>query len=97
MSRVRLSAAAAADLRAVAIFTASTWGKRQARDYQAALLKRLQRLAANLGMGHERPSLGGGLLCFPAESHVVYYTADRDGIWVVRFLHKRQDPVLHIG
>ena len=97
MSRAKLSAAAAADLCAVAIFTASTWGKRQARDYQAALLKRLQMLSASPGMGHKSPSLGEGLLCFPAEGHVIYYTADRDGIWVVRFLHKRQDPVLHIG
>lgn len=97
MSSVKLSAAAAADLRAVAIFTASTWGKRQARDYHEALLKRLQMLAASPGMGRGRPGLGDGLLCFPAESHVIYYTESRGGIWVVRILHKRQDPALHIA
>ncbi|MEQ9334652.1 type II toxin-antitoxin system RelE/ParE family toxin [Thalassobaculum sp.] len=96
MSRVRLSSAAAADLRSIAVYTASTWGRQQARDYQEALRKRLRMLAGSPGMGHERPAVVDGLLSFPAESHVVYYTETGDGILVVRILHKRQDPFLHV-
>lgn len=95
MSRVKLSEAAIADLRSVARNTASTWGKQQARDYHDALLKRLRILAASPGMGHRRTDLSDGLLCFLAENHVIYYTENSDGIWVVRILHKRQEPALH--
>ncbi|HEY9566822.1 MAG TPA: type II toxin-antitoxin system RelE/ParE family toxin [Thalassobaculum sp.] len=97
MRRVQFSRAAAADLRSLACFSVTTWGKQRARDYQDALLKRLQMLAESPGMGHRRSGLADGLLCFPAESHMIYYIENNNGIWVVRVLHKRQDPVRNIG
>ena len=83
MTRFELSRLAVADLDAIADYTADRWANEQARVYLDALRARLTQLAS-------------GLLCFPFESHVVFYIVTDFGIAVVRVLHKRQDPFRHI-
>jgi toxin ParE1/3/4 len=96
LPRFELSRAAVADLDAIADFTADRWGNEQARLYLDALEARLTQLAYQPLIGRKRDELATGLLCFPVESHVVFYCATDFGIAVVRVLHKRQDPPRHI-
>jgi toxin ParE1/3/4 len=94
--RFELSRLAVADLDAIADDTADRWGRERARVYLDALEARLTQLAHQPFIGRKREELAPGLLCFPFESHVVFYCATDFGIAVVRVLHKRQDPFRHI-
>jgi toxin ParE1/3/4 len=96
LPRFELSRAAVADLDAIADFTVDRWGKEQARVYLDALEARLTQLANRPSIGRKRDELAPGLLGFPFESHVVFYTATDFGTAVVRVLHTRQDPFRHI-
>ena len=97
MSRFTLSAAAANDLSAIIEHTRRYWSDEQARAYLDALEMRLERLGQTPLIGRERPDLPGDLLSFPVESHIAYYRIASSGIAVIRILHRRQDPVRHIG
>jgi toxin ParE1/3/4 len=94
--RFELSRLAVADLDAIADYTVERWGKKQARVYIDALEARLTQLAHQPFIGRRREELASGLLCFPFESHVVFYNTTDFGIAVVRVLHKQQDPFRHI-
>ena len=96
MPRFHLSREALSDLNDIADYTLERWGKEQARVYIDALHGRLTELAHQPLLGRVRPELAEDLLCFPFESHVVFYTRTNFGIAVVRVLHKRQDPFRHI-
>lgn len=96
MPRFQLSREAQSDLAAIADYTLERWGKEQARTYIDALHGRLTELAHQPLLGRKRDEVAEGLLCFPFESHVVFYTLADFGIAVVRILHKRQDPFRHI-
>jgi toxin ParE1/3/4 len=85
-----------ADLDAIADFTVDRSGKKQARVYLDALEARLTQLAYRPLIGRKRDQLAIGLLCFPFESHVVFYSATDFGIAIVRVLHERQDPFRQI-
>ncbi len=96
MPRFELSRLAVADLDAIADYTVGRWGNKQARFYVDSLEARLTHLADQPLIGRWREDLAPGLLCFPFESHVVFYNATDFGIAVVRVLHKQQDPFRHI-
>ena len=97
MARYDLTESARADLAAIADHTARQWGAAQTDAYLGALETRLDLLAAQPLLGHERPELAEGIRSFPVESHVVYYVRATVGIVVLRILHKRQDPHRHVG
>lgn len=97
MARFELSQEALSDLHAIADYTLERWGREQIRAYIDALQGRLTELAHQPLLGRSRDELAQELLCFPFESHVVFYTRTDFGIVVVRILHKRQDPFRHIG
>lgn len=96
MPRFELSQEALSDLTGIADFTLERWGKEQARAYIDALQGRLTELAHQPLLGRRRGELTPDLLCFPFESHVIFYLRTDFGIAVVRILHKRQDPFRHI-
>ena len=96
MARFELSRLALADLHAIADYTLERWGREQALIYIDALEGRLTELAHQPLLGRRRDELAQNLLCFPFESHVVFYISRDFGIAVVRILHKRQDPSRHI-
>lgn len=95
MKRFEFARQALADLSAIADYTTDQWGKAQSRVYLDALEGLLRELAERPRMGRRRDELSDGLLCFPFESHVVFYQQTDAGITVVRVLHKRQDPLRH--
>jgi toxin ParE1/3/4 len=96
VKRFELAEQALFDLMAIADYTAERWGKTQALTYLDALEVRLAALARQPLLGRQRDDLADGLLSFPFESHVIFYTRTASGIMVIRVLHKRQDPHRHI-
>lgn len=96
MARFELSRLALTDLHAIADYTLERWGREQTLAYIEALQDRLTELAHQPLLGRRRDELAQDVLCFPFESHVVFYLGTDFGISVVRILHKRQDPSRHI-
>jgi toxin ParE1/3/4 len=54
-------------------------------------------LAETPSIGKYRNDLQQGLLSFPYESHVLYYTESKNGIVIVRVLHKGMDVERHFN
>lgn len=95
MPRFELSEAARHDLAEIAEYSEMQWGRAQTLIYLDGLEDRLTALAQRPKMGRSREELAPGLLCFPFQSHVAYYSLADFGIMVVRILHKRRDPSQH--
>lgn len=74
-----------------------TWGIDRARDYQADLMKAIDRLGEYPEMGRARDDLSAGCRSFPVKRHVVYYRVDDTGVTVLRILHGRMDPTGKVG
>ena len=90
MVEYRLSPAAESDLDAIYNYTFEVFGPRQADRYLQDLDNAFQRLATMPELGREadwRP----GLLRYRYQSHMVFYTVERDGLMIRRILHARMD------
>lgn len=83
--RVRLSAAAEADLAAIFAFTLARWGEAQAEAYLAGLHERL-RSATPPPVQDAR-----GLARIRCRSHNLFVSRADDGLLIVRVLHVRMD------
>lgn len=97
MAGFRLSATAAADIERIRTFTKKTWGPDQATAYLRLLRERMRWLAAGPRRGKARPELREGLYSYRQDSHVIYYRLGRREIEIVRVLHRRMEPLRHIG
>ena len=74
-----------------------TWGVEQCARYVEALERACERLVENPTLGRVYP-LRPRYLRYEEGSHVIFFRRDTDGdVLVVRFLHERQLPVLHLG
>jgi toxin ParE1/3/4 len=91
-----LTQKAKSDLLDIIEYTRNTWGKRQIRIYIDAIEERCQILAGNPDIGKDADELAPDLLSHPIESHVIYYKRQGDDIFVIRVLHKRMLPDMHL-
>jgi toxin ParE1/3/4 len=91
MSRCRLTAVAAKDLREIGRYTRQNWGEQQARRYREELDLALQKLSLMPDAGRARPELAPRLRSFVVGVHVAFYVPRRSGITVVRLLHASMD------
>lgn len=91
MAEYRLSRRAAADLRAIAEYTIDQFGVAQARTYRDSLKSCFQELAQNSKMGRKAEQLAPSLRRFEHKSHIVFYTVENTGVYIVRILHSRMD------
>ena len=89
----QLSLPAKRDLTSILFYTQDEWGLEQAERYHASLLKAFQTLDTSPRIGIISNSLAPGLRRFPVEQHVVFYKTDKNGILIVRILHKRMLPL----
>lgn len=94
--RVLLRPRAEDDLDGIALYTRREWGHAQAVQYIGQLratcehvLPECHRLARPLG---ERPDV----LRWRCERHVIYFQRVHDGLEVMRILHERMVPGLHL-
>ena len=84
------------DLEGIIDYTVREWGAAQANTYLDGLEARAHLLAENPGLGTARETISKGLLSFPYERHIIYYTKHVPGIVIVRVLHQHMDPVKHL-
>ena len=84
------------DLTTIATYTLETWGAEQAARYLDGLEDCCQLLANTLVLGRTRDHLLPGLLRLEHGKHVVFFRRTGKGIRVLRFLHERMLPELHL-
>lgn len=99
-----------ADVRNTLSETRQRFGPMQHRAYAALLRTALQLVVERPERGGStpRPAFGPGVRSFPvglaarrrgAAAHVLFYRADvagRPGVQVLRVLHERMDPAIHL-
>jgi toxin ParE1/3/4 len=96
MPTYKFSRRAEADLEIIIGYTLDNWGAKQATSYIDGLEKRAQSLADAPNLGKDYGDLAIGLRGFVYQSHVIYYLEAKHGITIVRVLHQRIDPALHL-
>ena len=92
MAKYKFTREAEHDLEDIVDYTANKWGLEQALHYIDSLEKRCQIITDNPSIGTSRGELAKNLLCFPHESHMLYYIKQRHGITIVRVLHQSMEP-----
>ena len=91
MSDWILSSDAEEDLQDIFLYTAQTWGERQARDYLIELFDLFANLALHPQMGRARGELGEGIRSFPHRSHIVFFLEYEGVTAISRVLHGSRD------
>lgn len=97
MSRFRLTVRAEGDLFEIAEYTRRTWGEQQCARYLDQLEECCQRLAEHPILGRSCDQIRPGLRRREQGKHVVFYRRDGGDILILRILHERMLPELHIG
>ena len=90
MAQHRFSAHAQRDLINIINYTIENWGKTQANIYIDGLEELAENLAKSPALGTHRNDLIDGLLSFPYQSHILFYTSTKSGITIIRVLHQHQ-------
>jgi toxin ParE1/3/4 len=68
----------------------------QANRYLDGLARCFEQLAQNPCMGRPCDGIRPGCRRMEQQRHVVFYKADKDGIFIVRILHQRMLPSRHL-
>lgn len=89
---VRLSAAAANDLRGFRCYTLEQWGPQQWQLYLDKLDNVFAQLGDNPALGPERNEVRAGFRSIPVGAHVVWYRIGDHELEVVRVLHSAMEP-----
>ena len=92
MPYYQLSNKAKSDLRDIALYTQSQWGKEQRNHYIKALDNAFAGIAQYPLKGKDCGDIQTGYRKLPHASHVIFYTIDKTGaVFIVRILHKSVD------
>jgi toxin ParE1/3/4 len=97
MAGFRLTRRAEADLLEIADYTHRTWGEAQCARYLDQIEDCCRRLGEHSILGRACDRIRPGLRRREQGKHVVFYRRDGDGILVLRILHERMLPELHIA
>lgn len=90
--RIRLSAAAVADIAAIAEYGAREFGLAAAERYRESLEEKLRLIAAFPEIGTEDSTFATGTRGLTAMSHRISYQLADNDIVILRILHARQLP-----
>jgi len=85
-----------ADLQGIGRYTRKRWGLEQARRYLGELDSCFHRLAECPELGQRAENTRPDLRLFRQGRHVIYYRRTEYGIRVIRVLHERMLPELHL-
>jgi toxin ParE1/3/4 len=88
---------ASQDLAEIIDYTIGYWGTAQADLYLMGFQNLAQTLADNPSLARPCANLQTGLRAFPYQSHMIYFLDIAAGIVIVRILHRRMNPELHLG
>ena len=85
------------DLREIWSYTRRRWSREQADRYIARLRAAISELRNHPDLGRPSNEVRPGLLRRLAERHVIYFRVTDERLLVVRILHGRMDPALHLA
>jgi len=91
MTRDRLTPRAEADLVSISVHTRETWGPAHEERYVRQIFARLEWLAENPKLGHEREDIAPGYRSFPEGRHVIFYLICSDFIDIISIPHAARD------
>ena len=91
-----IAPAAKEDITGIYQYGLRKWGQNQSDAYLENLKQQLWSLTNLPLIGVERPELFPGIRCFPVKSHILFYRVNTKQIEIIRVLHGRQDPHLHL-
>jgi toxin ParE1/3/4 len=94
--KLDLTARAEDDLRLLLANSLTIWGEERRDTYAEHLTTAMHELLVHPHLGRARDDLSPGLRSLRAESHMIYYMADERTITIVRLLHARMDPSMHV-
>jgi toxin ParE1/3/4 len=92
MATVRFSRSAKADLLSIGVYTLETWGAAQAERYLDELELCAKLLAGNPALSRACDWIRLGLFRFEKEWHVLFYRRHKNGILILRILHRSMQP-----
>lgn len=95
--RLRISDPARKDLESIAEYTKREWGVAQKRKYLSQIKDAFKTILDAPGIGVPRDDITDGLRAHPIRKHMVFFRVTRNEVAVVRVLHERMVPGLHIG
>lgn len=93
----RLSRRADADLMGIAEYGEARWGETAAIAYVNRLQDAAHRVADMPALARPCDAIRAGYCRIEEGSHVLLMKRDEQGLLVVRFLHMRQLPALHVS
>jgi toxin ParE1/3/4 len=96
MREIRLTAVAEDDLVEIWLYTQVRWGPDQADGYLEELEQGIARLACDAGIGAARETVRAGYRVLFVSSHAIYYKFDAIEVRIIRVLHGRMDPEVHL-
>jgi toxin ParE1/3/4 len=89
--RVRLRAAADADLADILDYSAERFGEAVATAYLRSFEQAFDLLERHPQAGPLRTEIEPAIRCLPHRSHRIFYDIDGKTIWIVRVLHHAMD------
>lgn len=87
----KVSQQANTDLIEIANYTKQNWGVTRKNEYLRAIQDLFERLSNYPNIGRQRKDLSQNLRSISIQEHIVYYIHDKNGLTVVRVLHRRRD------
>lgn len=97
MTPYALSNRAKQDFQAIIRYTAKTWGKDQARTYAEAIIATCEGLGDGRVVSRPTDDIRQGLRKAKSGSHMIYFEAREDEVYVIRILHQAMDAGRHLG
>ena len=96
MTGFRLTPAAQRDLSSIWDFTEEHWDIRQAETYVNEIRAAIERIANDPVRGRACDEIRVGYRRYGIGGHLVFYVVSAEGVDVIRILHQRMDPTLHL-
>ncbi|ODA91340.1 plasmid stabilization protein ParE [Leifsonia xyli subsp. xyli] len=96
MTGYRLTPAAQRDLSSIWDFTEERWNVRQAETYVTEIRAAIERIADAPSRGRDCDEIRQGYRRYGIGSHLLFYVESTVGVDVIRILHQRMDPTLHL-
>lgn len=96
MTQYRLTPAAQRDLSDIWDYTAEHWGRTQAEVYIGEIRNAIDRIADDPRRGRTCEEVRVGYRRSSIGSHLLFFKEASGGIDIIRILHQRMDPGLHL-
>lgn len=97
MPNFKLSKKAKADLKSIALHTGREWGRDQRNHYILQFDQCFHLLGENPNLGQSCDEISSGYRQYPQGSHIIFYRLNaEDVVEIIRILHKRMLPELHL-